>query len=361
MEPVTFSYETSASTGRSKIQIVEDELIVATDLKDSLSSMGYNVTCIASTGKDAVESARKDHPNLVLMDIRLKGKMDGIEAADIIRKELNIPVVYLTANRDMSMLEKAKRTEPFGFLVKPFDSHELMSTIETAIYRHKMEMRLQESEQRFRSLVENAADAFYVCDEAGRLVDANEAACQALGYKLEELLSLKISDFNLDMNRERISMFLAQTRTQDEPITLKGRHLKQNGESFPIEVRITSFTSEGKPLLLALARDTSEHEGLISELRDAVRRVNTLKSIVPLCVLRKNLSKAEEIEEGIHAHHDAVMNNGVCNECLSAFKNDLIRSKKPYLSSSDVSQSPSEQAQPQASPRALPKDSRPSR
>ncbi len=358
MDSAGLSDQPYVSAGRSRIQIVEDERIVAVDIESCLNSMGYDVTCISKTGKDAVLCAAKDHPSLVLMDIKLKGKMDGIEAAAIIRRECRIPVVYLTANMDMAVLERAKRTEPFGFLVKPFDNQELMSTIETAIYRHRMEVLLQESEQRFRSLVENAADAFYVCDAAGRVVDANEAACQALGYRPEELLSLRASDFNPEISAERISLLLDQAMAQDGPITLKGRHLRKDGESFPVEVRITSFVSEGKPLLLALARDVSEHERLVSELREAVRKVNSLKSIVPLCVLRQNLSNAEDIQQGIRTHHDTVMSKGVCTECLNAFKEDVGKAKGTYLRPGSESQS-SSQAQP--SPRALPKDSRPSR
>ncbi len=338
---------------KSRIQIVEDEMIVASDIKSCLCSMGYEVTCISDTGEDAVEQAARYKPNLVLMDIKLKGGMDGISAAGLIRERCRIPVVYLTANMDMALLERAKRTEPFGYLVKPFEEHELMSTIETAMYRHRMETRLLESEQRFRRLVENAADAFYVCNSEGNLVDVNAAACDALGYSCQELLSMKVSDINPEMTQERIAALLEQTTEQEGPVTLRGRHTGKNSTSFPIEVRITTFISEGRPLLLALARDVSEHERLVSELREAIRKVNTLKSIVPLCVLKKNLTSAGAIEEGIRAHHDTVMNSGVCPECLNAFKRDLSHNtggnrtgknsgRKAYSSSRSDPQDPSQ-------------------
>ena len=350
---------------KSRIQIVEDELIVASDIKSCLRTLGYEVTCISATGKDAVEHAAHHKPNLVLMDIKLKGKMDGIDAAALIREQCRIPVVYLTANMDVVLLERAKHTEPFGYLVKPFEEHELMSTIETAMHRHRMELLLQESEQRFRRLVENAADAFYVCDSFGKIVDVNEAACDALGYSCQELLSKKVSDINPEMSRERMEELLEQAMSQEGPITLSGRHTREDGTTFPIEVRITTFLSDGKPLLLALARDVSEHERLVNELREAVRKVNTLKSIVPLCVLKKNLTSAEEIEEGIRAHHNTVLTSGVCPECLSAFKRDIstgTKGKKPnekyYSPSGPDAQDPSH---PQLPPRDFSKDSRPSR
>jgi PAS domain S-box-containing protein len=355
----------SSSTAiRSRIQIVEDELIIAADLEKSLTSMGYEVSSIVDTGIKAVEQASSDHPSLILMDIKLKGKMDGIEAADVIRKKCRLPVVFLSANVDDSLLNRAKLTEPFGYLLKPFDNHELMSTIETALYRHKLELKLSESEQRFRSLVENAADAFYVCDAAGRLVDVNAAACDALGFTRDELLAMRVPDINTELTAERISLLLKEAQNSDDPITLKGFHKKADSSSFPIEVRITSFYSDGKPLLLALARDTSEHERLVSELKEAIRKVNSLKSIVPLCVLKKNLTNANDIGNGIRDHHNSVVNQGVCAECLNAFRNDISSGGKRSSKDKNYSCSKSDlqsSSQPHPSPRALPKDSRPSR
>ncbi len=339
---------------KSRIQIVEDEMIVASDIKSCLHTLGYEVTCISDTGESAVEQAARDKPNLVLMDIMLKGEMDGISAARLIREESRIPVVYLTANMDVALLERAKRTEPFGYLIKPFQEHELMSTIETAMYHHRMEIRLLESEQRFRCLVENAADAFYVCDMDGHMVDVNVAACDALGYSCQELLSMKVSDINPEMTQERIAALLEQA-LQEGPVTLSGQHARKDSTNFPIEMRITTFILEGKPLLLALARDVSQHEHLVDELREAIRKVNTLKSIVPLCVLKKNLTSAGAIEEGIRAHHDTVMSKGVCPECLNAFKRDISKGtkgkspeKKNYSPSGPDSQAPE---QPQPPPR----------
>lgn len=353
----------------SRIQIVEDELIVASDIENCLRTLGYEVTCISDSGEDAVERAARDLPHLVLMDIKLKGKMDGIDAAALIREQCKIPVVYLTANTNTDLLERAKRTEPFGYLVKPFEEHELMSTIETAMYHHRMELRLQESEQRFRRLVENAADAFYVCDSTGRLVDVNVAACDALGYTSRELLALRASDINPDMTRECIEGLLEEVTDKKGPITLSGRHTRGDGTTFPIEVRITTFLSDGKPLLLALARDVSEHERMVSELREAIRRVNILKSIVPLCVLKKNLTSAEGIEEGIRAHHNTVLTRGVCPECLSAFKRDVskgLKGKPPKHLNHPKDKyyrpsGPEASEQAQSSPRDFSKDSRPSR
>ncbi len=126
---------------KSKIMIVEDEWITADDIKTSLQSLGYTVSSVASSGKEAIQKAEEDRPDLVLMDIVLKGQMDGIEAANQIRSSFNIPIVYLTAYADEKVLERAKITEPFGYIVKPFINEDLKIAIEIALYKHKAEKK----------------------------------------------------------------------------------------------------------------------------------------------------------------------------------------------------------------------------
>ncbi|MBF0488812.1 MAG: response regulator, partial [Nitrospirae bacterium] len=124
----------------AKIQIVEDEALIALGLKGKIEGFtGFTVTSIAATGEDAIVAAARDMPDLVLMDIVLRGNMDGIEAAREINKRFGIPIVYLTAYSDDKILEKAKLTEPSGYLLKPCNSRELMVTIKMALYKHKME------------------------------------------------------------------------------------------------------------------------------------------------------------------------------------------------------------------------------
>ncbi len=126
---------------KSKIMIVEDEWITADDIKMSLQNLGYTVSSVASSGKEAIQKAGEDRPDLVLMDIVLKGEMDGIEAANQIRSRFNIPIVYLTAYADEKVLERAKITEPFGYIVKPFINEDLKIAIEIALYKHKAEKK----------------------------------------------------------------------------------------------------------------------------------------------------------------------------------------------------------------------------
>jgi DNA-binding NarL/FixJ family response regulator len=129
---------------KKRIMVVEDEGITAMRIKSSLQQMGYNVTSTVYSGEEAVVKAAEDRPDLVMMDIVLAGKMDGIEAAGQIRSLLNIPVVYLTAHSDEKMLKRIKDTEPFGYINKPFDEGELRAVVEIAFYKYEMEQKLKE-------------------------------------------------------------------------------------------------------------------------------------------------------------------------------------------------------------------------
>ncbi len=129
---------------KAKILIVEDERILAIGMKRKLESLGYIVTGMASSGEEAIEKAQETDPDLVLMDIVLKGEMDGIEAAQRIINLYNIPIIYLTAYADDEILERAMVTEPYGYLLKPFKVNELKANIKMAIYKHKIEKERNE-------------------------------------------------------------------------------------------------------------------------------------------------------------------------------------------------------------------------
>jgi len=126
---------------RQSVLIVEDERIVAKDLQQTLAGLGYDVFDIASSADEALLKASLRCPDVVLMDIRIAGTLDGIDAAGVLRQRFGIPVVYLTAHTDEATLERAKKTEPYGFLVKPLKVAELRSTLEIALYKHAAEHR----------------------------------------------------------------------------------------------------------------------------------------------------------------------------------------------------------------------------
>jgi DNA-binding LytR/AlgR family response regulator len=142
-------------SAKTNILITEDESIVAKDIQMSLKKLGYNVVGICSNGEDAIKAAEEKKPDLVLMDIMLKGEMSGIEAADVIRQKMNLPVIFLTAYADESTLSKAKVTEPYGYIIKPFKEIDLHTSIEMALYKHQKTTDIKKERDFLYSLVEN--------------------------------------------------------------------------------------------------------------------------------------------------------------------------------------------------------------
>jgi PAS domain S-box-containing protein len=177
----------------ARILIVEDESIVALDIKSRLLSLGYDVLGIAPSGEQAVQKAAATCPDLVLMDIKLKGEMDGIEAAEQIHARFNIPVVYLTAFADDATLQRAKVAEPFGYIIKPFEERELHTTIEMALYKSRMERKLRESERWLAATLASIGDAVIATDAHGRIQFMNPVAEALTGWKQEEAVGMDVT------------------------------------------------------------------------------------------------------------------------------------------------------------------------
>ncbi len=179
---------------KSSILIVEDNNIVMMELKDRLIEMGYNVVDTASSGEEAIKKAGKHLPDLIMMDIRIKGEMDGIDSAAIIRKEFGIPVVYLTAHTDENTVQRAKVTEPYGYIIKPFEERELSTTIEMALYKHSMERKLRESEHWLMATLKSIGDALIATDFNGTIKLINKIGEDITGYHKGEALGKKIGE-----------------------------------------------------------------------------------------------------------------------------------------------------------------------
>jgi two-component system response regulator LytT len=157
------------------VLVVEDESIVSKDIQHSLKKLGYTVVVGAATGEKALELIKSECPDIVLMDIMLKGNMNGIEVAEIVKKELNIPVIFLTAYADESTLSKAKVTEPYGYIIKPFKEIDLHTSIEMALYKHKKARELEKERDFLYSLVDNkeSIDGFIFVKSNHKIVKLN--------------------------------------------------------------------------------------------------------------------------------------------------------------------------------------------
>ena len=151
------------------IMVVEDESIVSKDIQISLKNLGYSICGASSSGEDAIEKAKESNPDLILMDIMLKGKLNGIETAHIIKEHIDVPIIYLTAYADESTLSKAKITEPYGYIIKPFEEIDLQTSIEMALYKHTKELEKNKKVELMFSALENSdtKDIFFVRSKSG--------------------------------------------------------------------------------------------------------------------------------------------------------------------------------------------------
>ncbi len=149
---------------KTSILVVEDESIVAKDIQQSLKKLGYSVPSVENSGEDAIDAAGQHKPDLILMDIMLKGEISGIEAAQQIKNRYQIPVIFLTAYADESTLSKAKVTEPYGYIIKPFKEIDLHTSIEMALYKHGKEQEVRKERDLYSSIVldKSADDCIFV-------------------------------------------------------------------------------------------------------------------------------------------------------------------------------------------------------
>ncbi len=225
---------------KTVVLIVEDEAIVAADLARKVEQLGYEVAGTAMNGQDAVALALRLNPDLVLMDIWLKGSMDGIEAADRIRRERDIPVVYLTAHSDPTTLAHAKVSGPFGYILKPFESRDLAIQIEMALYRHQADRQLREQREWLRVTIASIGDAVIATDAEGRITFLNSVAELLTGWISADALHQPIQSVFLVVNEQTglpLEGSVSRVLSSKQVIALSNHAalIHRDGHSTPIE------------------------------------------------------------------------------------------------------------------------------
>ncbi len=196
----------SAKSPPPKILVVEDEAIIGLDIKRLLSAAGYAIAGVAATSEQAIRAAETTNPDLVLMDIHLKGSKDGIDTAQYIRQSYNLPVVFVTAHADRATLERARETEPFGYIVKPISALSLTSTVEMALHKHRIERQLEEHRAWLGTVLQTIPDAVVVSDLSGRVQFLNSAAGQLLGAVQGNVLGELVDDVLPLASGERVNL-----------------------------------------------------------------------------------------------------------------------------------------------------------
>jgi PAS domain S-box-containing protein len=234
---------------KTKILVVEDESIVARDIRNMLVELGYEVTAVVPGAKSAVIKAQETAPDLVLMDVMLQGDITGVEAAEQIYTQFNIPVVYLTAYADSNTVQQAKKTEPFGYIIKPFEERELQTTIEIALYKYKMQMELKERERWLSTILKSIGDGVIATNQKNVITYMNPLAEKLTGWKQEEALGKALSDVFKVMNdrpgkTKKISVkeiLEGEGAAHSDGVVLQSK----NGKKTPIDPRLESINDDG--------------------------------------------------------------------------------------------------------------------
>jgi len=265
-----------------KILVVEDESIVAMDIKHRLEIMEYVVPAVVSSGERAVEEAGKHRPDLILMDIVLKGDIDGIEAYKQIKEVYDIPVVYLTAYSDEKTLNRAKTTTPYGYIIKPFEDRELKCAIEVALYKHKVEKKLKSNEEKYRYLFEESTDAIFITDKDLKLQDFNPAMLELFGFDEDEMKnknffdlfadSSKIEAFKKEITQKHLKNYEIKFLDKKEnEINCKGNISlrKTSDETLSGYYGILHDVTEQKNAMNALKRSEEKYRQMVEKLSDS--------------------------------------------------------------------------------------------
>jgi hypothetical protein len=263
------------------ILVVEDERIVAKDIQNSLINLGYKVPAIASTSEEALEAAGQVRPDLILMDIVLKGTTDGIETAEKIKALYDIPVIYLTAYEDTRTLDRAKLTQPLGYILKPFEERDLHTTLEMALYKHEMENKLKESEERYRRLVQLSPDGIGVQHE-GKIIFINPAGAKLLGGKEpEDILNISLLNFVPPDNQEIVKQKIEYITVNRTPLPfIEEEFITLYGIEFDAEVACNPFPYKGSTALQFIIRDITKRKKAEQDLKGAYEELKETQQVL---------------------------------------------------------------------------------
>ena len=246
----------------SRLLVVEDEVLVARDIQARLQRMGYEVVGTVARGEDAVSTALAESPDLILMDINLKGEMDGIEAATQINEVSSVPVIYCTAYSNDEVLERAKITSPFGYVLKPFDNRELEINIEIALFKHQVEQDLAKTKQNLDATLTNVSDGVIAADKTGQVILINAVAesltdCSGERSKnamLDEVLVLEA----FEPGQPAINLLNPETFVYWKQFSgMRQLLVRPDGTRIPIELSANSL-DDGEHLTVVTFRDISQ-------------------------------------------------------------------------------------------------------
>jgi PAS domain S-box-containing protein len=267
----------------TSVLIVEDEGLIAFDLRGRLQRAGYAVSAIADNSESALDSVERLKPSIVLMDIRIRGPLDGIETADLIRRRFHLPVIFVTAHADSETLQRARITGPFGYMVKPFHNIDFHAQIEVALWKHEVEERLRISESWLSTTLGNVADALIATDPDGDIVFMNERAAQLTGrdcLQAKGMPLLEVFPVFDEMTGLPVVNPLDAVYDDRQPpsgtVTWKLRQ-RGSGQYMPVDVELSANRDDGSLLgLIVVFRDATERRRAEEQGR-ILHKMNALK------------------------------------------------------------------------------------
>lgn len=276
------------------ILIVEDELIVAKHIEKQLIKCGYEVTAIVNNGSSALNEVKSNPPDLILMDVNIEGDLDGIQTSALINKQYKIPIVYLTAFTEKNTIERAKETEPYGYIIKPFSGKNLETTVEIAYHKFQIEKKLRDSESWLINTMSNLADAVITTEPNGHIKYLNPVAEsftgwtneQAVGKNLEEILVVydeteykpvgDVLEHILSAKNENDNYaFLKSKQGKDIIIRFKAAHIKQdNKDNIGVVIVFQDFTDHRLQELRLL----KSHERLQIKVEKNIKEISSISA-----------------------------------------------------------------------------------
>jgi two-component system, cell cycle sensor histidine kinase and response regulator CckA len=266
---------------KAKILVVEDERIVAEDIRRSLKKLGYEVSAVVSTGRDALRKVRQDPPDLVLMDIVLRMEMNGIQTTEKIHEIHDVPVIYLTAYADEETLERAKKTEPYGYILKPFEDRELQTTIEMALYKHKMQRRIRQNEAWLSTTLKSIAEGVIATNEKTEILFMNPVAETITGRKFSEVSGKSFqSMFEVIHEGRGVVNPVMQALSSRSVVDLSGeaKLVRKNGKVIDVDINASPIRNEiGKVSGVVMAIQDVTHRKLTEE---ALRKSEQEKRLI---------------------------------------------------------------------------------
>lgn len=314
----------------AKILVVEDETIVARDIQQSLTRLGYDVPTTATSGEEAIRKTKEIDPDLILMDIVLKGQMDGVETVRQINRQFDVPVIYLTAYADDATLERAKTTSPAGYMLKPFHPNELRPTIELALHRAQIDRHLKESLRWLATTVRCMSDAMIATNRGGRLTYMSQAAQALTGWLQQDAMGAELTTILSSEGDGPVQVFenpamkaMMECRIiRLDRVTLRAK----DGTTRPVAGSTAPVIDDAGVVIgsvvvfhtaQALEQPDRGFESIRSELRQAVARA---PGVINLCAWCKQVPDVSgewyDLDTFITEHSGLQFNGGLCPACL---------------------------------------------